>query len=239
MQFRQLEETDKLDFMRAMQGELGSYLEHEAVAIATKHNVDPKRILGMRWVLTWKTLEDSSGNAIGQKPKARLIIKGYQDTDLLSLKRDSPTVSTQNRNTVAAAHKWHCFVGDIKTAFLNGDKTEYDREIFADPPEEVRKMLNMKPQEIFRILKAVYGLLHAPQAWADKLGKELSKQGWRQSKLDPCVWRLYDKEGVLCPLIGVHVDDVLCCGSGDYFQDRIQALRQCFPFGSWKDMHQP
>ena len=241
VQFRTLSDEDKLDFLQAMKGELGSYLEHEAVAIARRHNVPSERILGMRWVLTWKALTDEEGMQQGRKAKARLIIKGFQDPDLLALKRDSPTLSTQNRNTIlslAAVHKWKCFIGDIKTAFLNGDKTEYDREIFADPPEEVRKMLNMKPHEICRILKAVYGLLHAPRAWADKLGKELTQQGWIQSKLDPCVWRLYDEHQLLCGLLGIHVDDVLCCGSGDHFEGRVKALRSCFPFGSWKDIQQ-
>ena len=236
--FRTLEDTDKLEFLKAMRGELGSYLEHEAVAIARRHNVPTERILGMRWVLTWKAIENDTGDVIGRKPKARLIIKGYQDPDLLHLKRDSPTLATQNRNmilAIAAAQGWQGYVGDIKTAFLNGDQTEAQREIFAEPPEEVRRMLNMKPSEIFRILKAVYGLLHAPRAWSDKLRKELRNQGWVQSKLEPCVWRLYEN-GVLCGLIGVHVDDVLCCGSGSQFSRKVSTLKESFPFGSWKSL---
>ena len=141
----------------------------------------------------------------------------------MTLKRDSPTLSTQNRNMVlalTACNQWRAFVGDIKTAFLNGDKTEIDREIFAEPPEKVRRMLNMKETELFRIQKAVYGLLHAPRAWADKLSQELGRQGWIQSKLEPCVWRLYDGDHKLCSLIGVHVDDILCCGSGERFEKR-------------------
>ena len=59
----------------------------------------------------------------------------------------------------------------------------------------------------------------------------------RNQTIGSVVW-LIESDGTLCALIGVHVDDVLCCGSGDYFKDRIQALRQCFPFGSWKDLQQ-
>ena len=205
------------------------------------HNIPQERILGMRWVLSWKAVEDSQGEVTGQKPKARLIIRGYQDPDLLYLKRDSPTLATQSRNmilAIAAAHGWQGFVGDIKTAFLNGDKTEAQREIYAEPPEEVRRMLNMKPYEIFRIMKAVYGLLHAPRAWADKLGKELQAQGWQQSRLEPCVWRLYGDDGTLCGLIGVHVDDVMCFGNGEVFANKVEALKRSFPFGSWKSLRE-
>ena len=72
-----------MDFLRAMQGEVGSYLENEAVAIASRLGVPSERVLGMRWVLTWKVVENSQGEITGHKPKARLIIKGFQDPDLL------------------------------------------------------------------------------------------------------------------------------------------------------------
>ena len=93
----------------------------------------------------------------------------------------------------------------------------------------------MKPCEIFRILKAVYGLLHAPRAWGDKLGKELRSQGWVQSRLEPCVWRLYE-EGELCGLIAIHVDDVFCCGAGKHFNKKVSVLKESFPFGSWRSL---
>ena len=98
-------------------------------------------------------------------------------------------------------------------------------------------MLGMRSHEIFRILK-VYGLPHAPKEWANKLGSELQKQGWACSKLEPCVWRLFEPEGQLCGLIGIHVDDLLCCGQGQYFRDRVSALRHSFPFGAWRDLQQ-
>ena len=238
VQFRALRDDDKVGFLKAMQGERGSYLDHEAVEIAKRHGIPASRVLGMRWVLTWKAVtDDDTGDVANHKPKARLIIKGYQDPDLLHLKRDSPTLATQSRNMIlalAAANKWQCSLGDIKTAFLNGDKTEAKREIYAEPPEEVKRMLNMKPNELFRILKAVYGLLHAPRAWADKLAKELQAQGWTQSRLEPCVWRLYGDDGKLCGLIGIHVDDILCCGQGAVYDERIYTLKKSFPFGAWR-----
>ena len=83
VKFRQLGDDDKLQFLGAMKNEWNSYLEHEAVNIASRHGVPKSRIMGMRWVLNWKRVEDEAGNHVGDKPKARLIIKGYQDPDLL------------------------------------------------------------------------------------------------------------------------------------------------------------
>ena len=45
---------------------------------------------------------------------------------------------------VSAMRHWTVQTGDIKTAFLNGDKTEYQRAIYAEPPEEVKGMLGME-----------------------------------------------------------------------------------------------
>ena len=236
--FRQLNDGDKLSFLGAMKNEVGSYLDHEAVEIASKAGIDKSRIMGMRWVLTWKDLEEPTEEGLKQKPKARLIIKGFQDPDLLVLQRDSPTLSNSNRNIIlalSAQYGWSVSAGDIKTAFLNGDKTEASRDVFAEPPEEVKQMLGMKPWEIFRILKAVYGLLHAPREWWKKLACVLEEQGWIRSRLEPCVWRLYDKEGQLCGLIGGHVDDLLCGGNGNEYDSKIAVLRKSFPFGSWKE----
>ena len=49
----------------------------------------------MRWVLTWKVIQNDQGETTGCKPKARLIVKGFQDLDLLNLRKESPTLSTQ------------------------------------------------------------------------------------------------------------------------------------------------
>ena len=189
-------------------------------------------------------MENADGEIVGKKPKARLIIKGYQDPDLLNLKRDSPALNNQNRNLIfslAALFGWKIAAGDIKTAFLNGDKTESKRNIFADPPEEVRRMMGMKLWELFRIQKAAYGLLsllHAPRAWYDKLDRVLSESGWVRSRIEPCVWRLYNPQKELCGIIGGHVDDLVCCGKGFLFTTKVDQLRNQFPFGSWIDAQQ-
>ena len=119
--FRKLEDKDKIHFMQAMKSELGSYLEREAVEIALQNDIPKEWVLPMRWVLTLKSVEDETGHEVGKKPKARLIIKGFMDPDLLHLKRESPTLSTQNRNLllpVAAQRRWKTQVGTLKRPSL-------------------------------------------------------------------------------------------------------------------------
>lgn len=92
----------------------------------------------------------------------------------------------------------------------------------------------MDQTQVLRIQKVIYGLLHAPRAWLEKLGNVLKSHGWYQSRLEPCVWRLYDSNDVLVGLLGAHVDDMLCCGSGSLYEEKVRLLRSSFPFGSWQ-----
>ena len=127
------------------------------MAIATRNGIPSERVLPMRCVLTWKPVKNEQGQVTGRKPKARLIIKGLLDPDLLHLKRESPTLSTQNRSllSVAAQRRCQAQIGDIKTAFLYGNDTERARNQGADPPPKVRAVLNMKPWETVRFLRVL------------------------------------------------------------------------------------
>ena len=93
----------------------------------------------MRWVLTWKDPPEESGDQ-EKKAKARLVVLGYTDPDLTELTRDAPTLALRTRMiifTLAAAAEWTLFKGDIKTAFLQGDKDEIQRQVFGAPPPEL------------------------------------------------------------------------------------------------------
>lgn len=235
--FKKLNDEEKQEMLGAMKGEVSSFLEREAIDVASRHGIDPNKLLSMRWVLTYKPISDESGNQVGTKPKARLIIRGFEDPNLLHLRRDSPTLALANRNTLfalSAMWKWPIFAGDIKTAFLNGDVLPENEHLFGDPPQEVRDFLSMKPSDVLRIKKVIYGLLNAPRAWMDKLSKVLEEQGWQKSRLEQCVWRLFDSQGQLCGLLGCHVDDLLVSGVGDFFEQKVVLLRNSFPFGSWQ-----
>ena len=82
----------------------------------------------------------------------------------------------------------------------------------------------MDQTQVLRIQKVIYGMLHAPRAWLEKLGNVLKSHGWYQSRLEPCVWRLYDSNDVLVGLLGAHVDDMLCCGSGSLYEEKVRLV---------------
>ena len=139
----------------------------------------------MRWVLTWKTTPDYT------KAKARVVVKGFTDPDLVKLRAEAPTLSKLGRHMflqMASSSKFRLGVGDVKTAFLQGDKTETSRDVFLEPVKEIQERLNLTPKQILRLMGSAYGLGTAPRSWFLKVKNDLERIGWRQHQLDPCVF---------------------------------------------------
>ena len=232
---RKLSQEELGEFSKAMDKEVDSYVSAEAVRICESHGVDPQRVMQMRWVCTWKSETDERGIPNGRKAKARLIIKGFQDPRLVELPREAPTLSSMGRNLVfslAARNKTPLFLGDIKTAFLQGESSELREHVYGDPPPEVRERLQMRPEQILRIAKAIYGLLNAPKKWFESLSAFLKEDGWKPHKLDQCLF-IREQGGHVHGYLGVHVDDVVCTGSGFVFEESVKRLHERFKFGCW------
>ena len=62
-----------------------------------------------------------------RKAKARLVVKGFTDPDLTEIRSESPTVSRLSRQLIlqlSASRGFRLRKGDVKTAFLSGDREE-------------------------------------------------------------------------------------------------------------------
>ena len=106
-----------------------------------------------------------------------------------------------------------------------------------EPPKELRDKLKLSQHEVVRLLKGAYGRVDAPYLWFMELKRALEELQFIQSPFDPCLFVLRNpSSGATEGMIGVHVDDGLCCGS-QVFQNKLCALEQKFPFGSKKKRH--
>ncbi len=79
----------------------------------------------MRWVLVWKNVQEDGHPTV--KAKARLVVKGFTDPDLTTFRAEAPTRSKAARHMLlqlGASMKFTFEVGDVKTAVLQGDKSE-------------------------------------------------------------------------------------------------------------------
>ena len=96
--------------------------------------------------MTWKEAPE------GTKAKARLAAKGITDPDLLTIRGEAPTLSKIGRHCLsqlACPHKFKIEMGDVSTAFLQGDKEEQNRDVYLEPTADLRERLNITKDFLF------------------------------------------------------------------------------------------
>ena len=76
-------EVDNEAFEEARQKELQSFIE---TGTYTEVDDSGQNVISMRWVYTYKSLPDG-----GEKPKARLVARGFEDRDIHQIDMSSPT----------------------------------------------------------------------------------------------------------------------------------------------------
>ena len=199
----------------------------------------PSRIVPSRLVLTPKV--DDTGEEI---VKARWTARGDKDPDLFALvrggKTQSPTISSNGRYTVLqtiASNRYQLQLGDVTGAFLETKDLKRDQRLWMSGPANY-PLPDHDKEQLFEVIRPLYGLNDSPQKWYSTFDETVKELGWVSSKLDPCVYLLWDSglsrgETQLCGIMGVHVDDVLLGGKGECFEKSIAQLKTKFPFRKW------
>ena len=136
---------------------------------------------------------------------------------------------------MGCSHKFKFEVGDVSTAFLQGDKEEQNRDVYLEPTADLRQRLNIGKESILKLTGSVYGLRNAPRAWYQRVKKDLEALGWRIHQLDQCVFVKYDGNE-LVGIIGVYVDDFIIAGNpkNRKWQDARQKLMNLYKWGKWE-----
>ena len=116
-----------------------------------------------RFVLKWAA--DGKG---GLKAKARLVLQGFADPDLLQgqLDTSSPTLSRSSRQVIIAISEvlsWERWTADVATAFLQGDPQQ--RILWARIPKDACELIGVPPGTLTRLIKPLYGQADAPRQW--------------------------------------------------------------------------
>eukprot|EP00971_Amphidinium_carterae_P344827 6485445-Amphidinium_carterae.1 len=211
--------------------ELDQWVNNSVFRVCKKSGLSQHQIMSMRCVLTLKRVDGSSDQV---KPKARLVIRGYTDPDLITMRAEAPTLSRTGRLLLfqlAASRNWNIYSGDVKTAYLQGSLDS--RDCYCSPPKDVRHMLGMKEDEILQLQRAAYGLRNAPRQWYNRVVKDFlddAEVAWVQHKLDRCVFVCH------CCAVGVYVDDFLVIGdsSNPEFQHVFERLKARYHWGKWE-----
>ena len=231
VQYRNLTKEEKQQFDQAKRKELQCWIETSTVEPLLRDRIHPSRIMSSKWVLTWK--EDQNAPS-GRKPKARLVIRGFQDPEVGIVSTESPTLSRDGRmmilQTVSSLH-WPVQAFDIKTAFLRGRSDE--RELAMEPVEEFKSMLQLSNEHVLKLKGNAYGRVDAPLLFYKEFRSRLENEVFEAHPLDNCIFLLRNKfdPSKLDGILGTHVDDGIG-GGNSRFEAALERIQKHLPFGN-------
>jgi hypothetical protein len=104
---------------------------------------------------------------------------------------------------------WNAHVADFDAAFLNANVTE---NLYIAVPEGLQQVVD-KNKFVLKLNKAAYGIVQAPREWQKTLSAGLVEVGFEQSKVDTCLFFLFDDDGCLIGMVTAYVDDMLIVGT--------------------------
>ncbi|WJZ94150.1 hypothetical protein VitviT2T_013032 [Vitis vinifera] len=164
--------------------------------------------LSSKWIFKRKMKVDGSID----KYKARLVIKGYRQTEGLDYFDTYSPVTRINSIrmvlAIAALRNLEIHQMDVKTAFLNGD---LDEEIYMEQPEGFSAPRQEK--KVCKLVKSLYGLKQAPKQWHEKFDNVMLSHGFKINECDKCVYVKDTEHGYA--IVCLYVDDMLIVGSDD------------------------
>ena len=122
----------------------------------------------------------------------------------------------------------------MKTAFLSGDGEEARRDVYAEPPQEMRDKLQIPREQVLKL--GLRCTVSETRAWWKRVVRDLAETGWVKHQLDQCTF-MFMNGTELVGLIGVHVGDFLVAGCDDdsVFSDALSKLKGTFQWGTWNE----
>ena len=174
-----------------------------------------ENVIGSIWVIVNKEL---MGETVC---KARICCRG--DMESVEIRTDSPTICKASERlllTVAASKGYKLQSLDFKAAFLQGKDLE--REVILIPPKDLIRYEN-GVRVLWRLNKAMYGLVDASRNFNQQLDNDLREAGCIRSTFDKALYFYYDDQE-LVGLLALHVDDVCFAGNTKFQKEIINKI---------------
>ncbi|KAH9078212.1 hypothetical protein Ae201684P_019303 [Aphanomyces euteiches] len=164
-------------------------------------------VVDHKWV--YKVVYDQKGNI--DKFKSRLVARGFTQRYGVDYSKTFASVIKQAsvRLLFVLAAKYNCSVRhmDFPQAYL---QAKSDHDIYFELPKE----LGVDTQKyVGKLIKSIYGLKQSGMLWNEEINGALLKFGFSRSKLDPCIYFLWNDKGLT--LCGLYVDDLLIFSQDD------------------------
>ena len=146
---------------------------------------------------------------------------------------DSPTVnkiSLKLMLTLAASKGLQVQCNDIQRAFLQ--TVGIDRDVYVQAPPEAQ----LPNGKVWKLKRAVYGLVDASRAFFLRHAKGLNELGFKAVKYDNATFVKTNAKGDTEMITSVHVDDTVNVASEEVLKKHHNQMKEKFKYGSSDDI---
>ncbi|GJY59313.1 retrovirus-related pol polyprotein from transposon TNT 1-94 [Tanacetum coccineum] len=186
--------------------------ENEAVKVAKKkvldNDIEYKTLEVNEVVNTKESKNHPLGNIIGNlnQRTLRIVAQGYNQQEGVDYDETYALVARLESIRIllayACALDFKLFQMDIKSAFLNGFINE--KVYKTQPPGFIDFE---KPDHVYKLKKALYGLKKAPKAWYDRLHAFLIKHEYNMGMVDNTIFTKKKSSNLI--IVIIYVDDII------------------------------
>ena len=190
------------------------------------------KVIGTQWVIVDKDVPNENTKI----RKARLCMRGDQESNKSSIQTDSPTVNKINIKLMlieAVRRGWEINSSDVTRAFLQ--TSEIEREVFVKPPIEA----GLPDTKVWRLKRPAYGLIDAAHSFFLNFADSLIELGCETCKMDNAAFYYFNDNSKpgddyrdLAGCVGSHIDDSISAASHTMKSEVLNKMQNRFTFGS-------
>ena len=182
-----MKQKDWKEFRKAMQKEVDDRMEDKNFSVTHKSKI-PKNALVLPAVWALKRKRDIKTGKI-KKYKARLNIDGSRMKQGIHYDQSYAPVASWNSIRLllilTAVHGWYTKQLDYVAAF---PQAPVERELYMKIPKGLKLAGKDSENYVLKLHKNTYGQKNAGRVWNEYLVKKLKQIGFKQSKIDECVF---------------------------------------------------
>jgi Reverse transcriptase (RNA-dependent DNA polymerase) len=229
--------TDSEQWKEAVLSEWGSLEKNETWMVVKKpEGLRERDIVSSRWV--FKIKRDSNGDI--ERYKARLVARGYQQTEGLNYEETFAPVAKMNSIriilSIGAAENLELDHMDVKTAYLNSTLARKDR-VYMYPPKDGEIGTVLGPDEVLLVHKGLYGFKTSAMNWYGTADVKFVSFGFKKLHGDHSIYVKFFEDGSKI-YIALYVDDlVLASNSRPKLDSFKHQLAEAFEMTDLGDLH--
>jgi hypothetical protein len=159
--------------------------------------------------------------------KSRLVIQAYNDQEKDLVLTQSPTIQRASQRLILALapslKNTNIYLRDISQAYVQST-TQLNRDFYVKPPKEVKELLQLQEDTIWKVIKPLYGVPEAGNHWFKTYHHHHTEiLAMKESTYDPCLLYTH-KDGF--GIVGLQTDDTLFLGDQTFAKAEETELKK-------------